>query len=225
MPRNPNLPYSNFWFWPLKCEHNRQLGLLRPHLITEKKGTHMRKQKGFSLIELLIVVAIILIIAAIAIPNLLRARISANESSAASSIRTINTAEVSFYSTYPATGYSAPGAAALTALGPGAITGCPAGGPLVTAACLIDWNLSQAATVATAKSGFYFGHYQYLRCSAFLELHRRRCACCVQPEWCALLLLQRRWRDPLQPVARRGWYPDRGLGDLRQRSVASVAVV
>jgi len=56
----------------------------------------MRKQKGFSLIELLIVVAIILIIAAIAVPNLMRSRMSANEASAVMSIRSINSAEAMY---------------------------------------------------------------------------------------------------------------------------------
>jgi len=58
------------------------------------------KEKGFSLIELLIVVAIILIIAAIAIPNLLRSRMAANEASAVGSMRTLTTAAVTYSSTY-----------------------------------------------------------------------------------------------------------------------------
>ncbi len=72
------------------------------------------REKGFSLIELLIVVAIILIIAAIAIPNLLQSRQRANETSAAGSLRTINTSEVTFQTTY-GVGF----ADNLTTLGPG----------------------------------------------------------------------------------------------------------
>jgi prepilin-type N-terminal cleavage/methylation domain-containing protein len=106
--------------------------------------------KGFSLIELLIVVAIILIIAAIAIPNLLRSRIAANQASAVGSLRTLNTAEITYSSTYNV-GFSS----ALSYLGPPAASA----GPNSTAAGLIDSILSgQSSTTAnmSSKSGYNF---------------------------------------------------------------------
>jgi type IV pilus assembly protein PilA len=98
-----------------------------------------KKQKGFSLIELLIVVAIILIIAAIAIPNLLRSKMAANEASAVGSIRTLNTAAITYNSTY---GNGFP--PALATLG-------GTGTPSCTNAELIDTVLA-----AGQKSGYNF---------------------------------------------------------------------
>jgi prepilin-type N-terminal cleavage/methylation domain-containing protein len=101
------------------------------------------RSKGFSLIELLIVVAIILIIAALAIPNLLRARIAANEASAANSVRKIATAEVAYATAFPTQGY----APALSNLG-GPASGCT---PSQVTSCILDSTLSSGT-----KSGYRF---------------------------------------------------------------------
>lgn len=101
-----------------------------------------RNAKGFSLIELLIVVAIILIIAAIAIPNLMRSKIAANQASAVGSLRTINTAEVTYASTYNQ-GYSQ----TLAQLGP--VTS--GSNPTSSQADLIDSVLAGGS-----KSGYTF---------------------------------------------------------------------
>lgn len=138
----------------------------------------MRKNKGFSLIELLIVVAIILLIAAIAVPNLLRARMSANESAAASTIRNLNNSQATYLINFGTVGYADTPAK----LGPGSPCN-------ELHACLVD-ELIGCATQPCNKSGYQyylvagagppFGSYTFTATPVGWNATGRRNICAVE---------------------------------------------
>jgi type IV pilus assembly protein PilA len=107
-------------------------------------------KRGFSLIELLIVIAIILIIAVIAIPNLLKSRIAQNEASAVGSLRDINAAEKDYASKYNK-GFSLN----LQSLGPGNANATASSNPTASAAGLIDSLLAGSGNTSS-KNGYNF---------------------------------------------------------------------
>jgi prepilin-type N-terminal cleavage/methylation domain-containing protein len=119
-----------------------------------RKRTAGRAQHGFSLVELLIVVAIILVLAGIAIPRLLRAKMAASEASAVASLKDVGTANATYFTVYDQ-GY----AGKLAQLGPPPGDGCSS----IGSACagVLDSLLSGvgASTPTPVKSGYRFTYY------------------------------------------------------------------
>lgn len=110
------------------------------------------RARGFSLIELLVVVAIIFVIAALAVPSFLRSRMAGNEASAASSLHAVNTAQVTYAAAYPNIGY----ASSLAALGGTGATPSPSGALLIDSVLGASSPGGADSGNANTKSGYSF---------------------------------------------------------------------
>jgi len=116
----------------------------RGNMIDTSRISHRQRESGFTLIELLIVMSIMLILMALAVPQMLKLKKHANETSAAQTLRTIGQAEMTYNSSYPASGYACP----LSALG-----GDPkSGAPSAQSAQLLD----PALAANGQKAGYTF---------------------------------------------------------------------
>ena len=114
------------------------------------ESSRTKSPRGFTLTELLVIVAVVVLLAAIVLPNLLRSRLAANEAAAIASLNIINHAEASYQVSYPANGY----AETLAALGPpGPDEVCQS--PTATHACLIGASLAQANSPEHPKNGYW----------------------------------------------------------------------
>lgn len=113
--------------------------------------TGSRSQAGFTLAELLVVLALVVLLAALVLPNFLRSRIAADETAAIESLAKINKAEVAYQTAYPAIGFPPN----LAALGPGTEDGkCAGRGP--AHACLLEPALARAIDRAHMQAGYWF---------------------------------------------------------------------